>query len=121
MNILPRDIDLVVDGDDAVKLGDLLLDYLVEPVLPSTGWIADFFGRAFLHARLEWVGGINESADMPEASDFGPTAVNRLEVINWCGHEVLVPPLDLQLAVNKRRGLMDRVKLIEDFLGGEND
>ncbi len=56
IDVLPRDIDLTVAEADCMKLGELLADYLVEPVTPCVGWIANWFGRAFLHARLEWVG-----------------------------------------------------------------
>ena len=116
IDIAPRDIDLVVDGASAVRLGDLLLDYLVEPVLSSEGWIARWFGRAFLHARLEWVGDVNDDVDKPNVTDFGPEAIERSEVIKWHGNVILVPPLDLQLQVSERRGLLDRVEKIRHFL-----
>jgi hypothetical protein len=119
LDIAPGDLDLVVDDASASRLGELLLDYLVEPMQPSTGWIWNWFGRAFLYARLEWVGGVNESADDPHISDFGPTAAKRLEVINWHGSAIRVPPLDLQLEVSKRRGLVERVEKINKFL--QND
>lgn len=110
--ISPRDLDLVVDGVGAQRLGELLLDYLVEPVLPVQGWICNWFGRAFLHARIEWIGDVHNSVDEPDISDFGPIAASRLEVINWHRKEIRVPPLDLQLEVNKRRGLVERVEII---------
>lgn len=116
LDVVPGDLDLVVDDASAPKLGELLLDYLVEPMQPSSGWIWNWFGRAFLHARLEWVGGVNESADNPHISDFGPTAAKRLEVVNWRGKEIRVPPLDLQLEVSKRRGLVERAEKISKFL-----
>lgn len=117
LDIVPGDLDLVVDNPAAGQLGDLLLDYLVEPLQPSPGWIWHCFGRAFLHTRLEWVGGVNESADSPETSDFGPAAAKRLEVVTWRGAEIRVPPLDLQLAVSQRRGLGERAEKIITFLG----
>jgi len=113
LDIVPRDLDLVVDAAGAATLGELLLDGLVEPVLPSPGWIASYFGRAFLHARVEWVGGVHASVDIPHATDFGPTAASRLEAVQWRGNPIRVPPLDLQLQVNQRRGLTDRVNKIE--------
>lgn len=113
MKIDPHDIDLVVSDADAPRLGDLLQDHLIEPVVPVEGWFCNWFGRAFLGARLEWVGGIDERADLPNASDFGPTAQSRLETVVWEGSEIRVPPLDLQLQVSKRRGLADRVQMIE--------
>ncbi len=116
LDIAPGDLDLVVDDAAAGQLSDLLLDHLVEPLQPSPGWIWNWFGRAFLQARLEWVGGVNESADSPETSDFGPTAAKRLEVVSWRGSEIRVPPLDLQLAVSQRRGLWERAEKITTFL-----
>ena len=55
------------------------------------------------------------SSDLDEngITEYGPVAANRLETINWQGYEVLVPPLDIQLEVSKRRGLDERVKKIE--------
>ena len=113
LDVSPRDLDLVVDDRGARKLGDLMLDYLIEPVIDTHGWFCKWFGRAFLHARIEWMGDVSEKADEPEISDFGPTAASRLESINWREHEIRVPPLDLQLRVNERRGLTDRVEKIE--------
>ena len=119
LDITPRDLDLIVDDASAPKLGELLLDYLVEPVLPSAGWIGNWFGRAFLHVRLEWVGGVHTSVDTPHLSDFGPTAASRLEVVNWHGEEIRVPPLDLQLQVSERRGLSERAGKIKRMLNSK--
>lgn len=116
LDVGPRDLDLVVDEPGAYRLSELLLDYLVEPLQPSPGWIWDNFCRAFLYARLEWIGGVNPNADQPEMSDFGPGAAAQLDVVNWQGAEIRVPPLELQLQVNKRRGLAERVAKIETFL-----
>ncbi|MBA4383234.1 MAG: hypothetical protein C0410_00715 [Anaerolinea sp.] len=116
LDVVPGDLDLVVDDTSASKLGELLSDYIIEPLQPSPGWIWNWFGRAFLYARLEWVGGVNESADSSQVSDFGPTAAKRLEVVNWHGKDLRVPPLDLQLEVSKRRGLVERAEKISRFL-----
>ncbi len=67
-------------------------------------WIARWFCRAFLDGRVECVAGIPEWVDTPEPSDFGPTAWSRRERLEWCGIDVAVPPLDLHLAVARRRG-----------------
>jgi len=120
IDIIPHDLDLVVDGASAIKLGELLLDYLVEPVLPSHGWIADWFGRAFLHARLEWVGDVSNSVDSINVTDFGPIAGSRLEVIEWHDKKIRVPPLELQLKVTERRRLTERAEKIRHFMNGKN-
>jgi hypothetical protein len=108
----PRDLDVVTDGAGAQRLGELLVDVLVEPVFASDGWVARWWGRAFLGARVEWVGDVDASVDDPEPVDFGPVAAANLNTVRWCGRELRVPPLDLQLAVAERRGLTARVEAI---------
>lgn len=114
--ISPGDVDLVTSEQGAEELERLLRDHRVEPLQRSEGWIWRSFGRAFLGGRLEWVGGVNEGADKPEASDYGPVALSRLEVVRWRGVEIKVPPLDLQLAVNERRGRIERAAQIRQWL-----
>lgn len=116
LDIAPRDFDIVVNDAGAQTLGVVLQGYLVEPV-SNVDWFCNWWGRAFLHARFEWVGGVDERADTPVISDFGPSAASQLECVNWHGRMLRVPPLDLQLEVSKRRGLSDRVEQIEQLLG----
>lgn len=104
IDVAPRDLDFATDNAGAQKLGDLLLDCLVEPVLPTPGWVANWFGRAFLHARVEWIG----------VDD--PYAVEGLETVRWQGRALQVPPLEMQLEEDRHRGLTERVEKIERFL-----
>jgi hypothetical protein len=115
-DVMPRDLDLITDAAGAVRLGELLLDYLVEPVQYSEGWIGNWFGRAFLHARLEWVGDVAAGVDTPHVTDFGPEAAARRELVSWRGYSIYVPPLDLQLAVTERRGLSARADQIRRLM-----
>jgi hypothetical protein len=115
--LAPGDLDLVCSAEDAIRLGDVFADELVEPVLPSaTDWISDYWGRAFCGARIEWIGGPRSSADTPLPADFGPVAATRLEAVTWEGWTIRVPPLDLQRAVSLRRGLTGRVALIDSLV-----
>ncbi len=116
--ISPGDVDLAVDDAGARRLGEVLLDDLIEPVVPVEGWVCDWFGRAFPGALVEWVGGVNERADQPMTSDFGPIAARRRETVNWRGHRLHVPPLDLQLVVSETRGRTEQAALIRGALGG---
>lgn len=104
IDVAPRDLDLMVDNASAQRLGELLLEHLVEPVLPTTGWIANWFGRAFLHARVEWVG----------VDD--PYALEGLEVVHWQGRALQAPPLEMHLREDKQRGLDERATVIERYL-----
>jgi hypothetical protein len=111
--LTPRDLDLVVADADAVAVGGLLADGLIEPVCPA-GWpISNWWGRAFLQARVEWVGGVTAAADEPQVTDYGPTAAASLQPVRWHDWEIRVPPLHLQRAVSVRRGMPDRVALID--------
>lgn len=116
IDITPHDIDLSMDDAGAYTLEKILFDSLVQPVQETSDWISNTFGRAFLHARLEWVGGVDERADTPEVSDFGPIAKSRQEMVVWHGYELYVPPLELQLVVNEQRGRVERAQKIRQFL-----
>jgi len=116
--VTPGDVDLAVDDAGARPLGEALLDDLIEPVVPVEGWVCDWFGRAFPGALVEWVGGVNERADQPTTSDFGPITASRRETVIWRGHPLHVPPLDLQLAVSEARGRMEQAALIRSALRG---
>lgn len=114
IDVEPHDIDLVTDEDGAERLYALLENYVVEPL--QSGWIWRAFGRAFLHARVEWIGGVSDSVDDAGPTEFGATARNRLEVVQWHGTEIRVPPLDIQLAICEQRELTERSKKIRHFM-----
>lgn len=115
--VAPRDIDVITDGPGARALGGLLAPHMVEPVVQNDGWIAEWWGRAFPGARLEWLGDVRPGMDQPEPLDYGPAAAARLDRVTWRGYQIGVPPLRLQLAVAHRRGLADRAQLIEAAMG----
>ncbi len=111
LDVAPGDLDLIVGRESTPRVERLMLDHLIEP--PRPGFISDTFTRSFPGACLEWCAGIDERADQWAVGDVGLTAAARLETVPWRGYEIRVPPLDLQLAVNERRGYGDRVRLIE--------
>lgn len=115
--LIPGDLDLVVSGPDSIRTGHLLADGLIEPVTRSDWELSRWWGRAFVHARIEWVGGVTAAADKPEISDFGPAAAAALQVVRWRAWDIRVPPLALQRAVSVRRGLPGRVALIDNLAG----
>jgi hypothetical protein len=89
----------------------------VEPVVHNDGWIAEWWGRALPGARVEWVGDVRPVVDDPEPVDYGSVAAAQLDRVTWHGHVIRVPSLQLQLAVTRRRGLAERVRLIESAIG----
>lgn len=114
--VQPHDVDLVVMGDGAPALAEIMRDDLLEPFVPVENWVTDWFGRSFLDCRLEWIGNPDPIVDANGPSDFGPIAVSRLETVQWRGHALRVPPLDLQLTTSRSRGLHQRAELIEAAL-----
>jgi hypothetical protein len=118
IDVVPRDLDLVV-ADPGVA-ARALVDVMIEPVTMNRpgAWIARWFGRAFLHARVEWIAGVDPAVDTHSwPNEFGPRTAARLETVRWEDHDLLLVPVDVQLAVTERRGLAARAEEIRDFLG----
>lgn len=119
VEVRPGDVDVVCSAADAHRLGDLLADDLIEPVAAPVNeagdWIGEWWGRAFVGARVEWVGGVYPAMDQPQVTDFGAVALARSEPVAWEDWRVWVPPVAMQRAVSVRRGLRTRVAAIDAF------
>jgi hypothetical protein len=113
LELEPRDLDLVVSGSDIRRAAAAFDDALIEPVVETDGWISRWFARAWLGARVEWVAGVSDAVDRPVPSDFGPTAAATLTEVEWEQRVIRLPLLELQRDVCARRGLLDRVALID--------
>ena len=100
------DVDIITTPDGAKELDDLLRDWLTSPTvdLPLFGW----FGRAFMGARVEWLG--NDTH--PNAWRFA----YPWEEYEWEGRTLLVPSLELYLKIEQSRGRVDRAQGIEAAL-----
>jgi hypothetical protein len=111
--IVPGDIDFTVS--DHSPTARALGDWLIEPPIKTDGaWFAEWFGRAWDGTRIEWAAEPRPDLDDHEwTSDIGPDAERRSEIVTWHGLDFRVPPLDLQTAVTRERGLHDRVVAIE--------
>lgn len=118
IDVVPRDLDLVVA--DAPRAVQALADVQIEPVSANRpgAWIARWFGRGFLRARVEWIADVDPAIDVYSSpNELGPAAAARLERVRFRDHDLVLAPLDLQLAVTERRGLAARADTIRDFLG----
>jgi hypothetical protein len=115
INVKPHDVDIMLDSSDLEKVRDIFSRHTVEPIMSSKGWVVRYFGVIFLEARIDLAFDPEEFVDIPYPSDFGPYAMKNLEKVKWMGKTIRIPPLELQLEVNRRRGRSDRVKAIEEF------
>lgn len=116
ISVIPHDIDIMLNSKDINKIKYIFSDYIVEPIIPTKGWVVDYFGALFLDTRIDLAFDPQEFVDKPEPSDFGLYAMKNIEKVMWNGNIIKVPPLELQLQANRRRERYDRVKAIEDFL-----
>jgi len=116
ISLKPHDVDIMVDSKDVYLIEDIFAENLIEPVVDTGGWLTKDFGVIFLNARIDIASDPVESLDDPIPVDCGPTAKKSLEIINWEGFEIKVPPIELQLNANKIRNRLDRAKLIEDYI-----
>ncbi len=117
IEVAPRDIDFVTT--DHHRVVEALDDVLIEPPLydGDRSWIAAWFGRGWLGGRVEWAADVYPDLDdWASPNEIGPTAKSRLERVYWNGRSLLLSPLDVQLAVNEKRDLADRVEAIRSFM-----
>jgi hypothetical protein len=119
ISVMPHDVDIMLNSKDIDKIKSIFSDFIVEPIVSSKGWVVDYFGVLFLNARIDLAFDPPEFVDKPEPSDFGQYAMNNIELIEWNGHNIKVPPLELQLQVNKRRNRYDSVKAIENYINNK--
>ena len=112
----PHDLDIMIDSKNVDELTELFSNYLIEPIINTDGWLTKDFGVIFLHARIDIASDPAAILDEPEPIDCGPYAQSNLEVLDWAGFKIKVPPLELQLTVNRKRGRLDRVEKIEEYL-----
>ena len=120
VDINPHDVDIILRSEDISTMNQLFADCIVEPIINMKNWVAANFGVMFMDARIDLAFDPEDFVDNPDPVDFGPYAMRNLEDVNWKGHTVRVPPLELQMQVNKRRGRDDRVAAIEKYLQNQS-
>lgn len=111
----PHDVDIMVNSTDIPALIELFQNVIFEPIVNTQGWVTKDFGVLFMACRIDIASDPADCLDEPEPVDCGPYAKANLESIDWRGHQIKVPPLELSLAVNKKRQRWERVKLIDDY------
>jgi hypothetical protein len=117
--IEPHDLDIMLDETQLAMAAEVFANDLVEPLVQTNGWVTRAFGVIFPGMRVDLAAGPEDFVDHPEPADFGPWAQEHLETVCWRGHEIRVPPLEVQAAVNRRRGRLERAARIEEVLRGQ--
>ncbi len=112
----PHDVDIMIDSKQCSLVEDLFAHELIEPLRDTSAWVTKDFGVLFLEARIDIASDPSEKLDYPSPGDCGPYAMAHLEKVNWRGYEILVPPLQLQVDVNHRRGRTQRAEKIRALL-----
>ena len=115
--VKPHDIDVMTYKTEIEKICDMVAPYTVEPFHHVNGWVVKGFGVVNYRYRIDFAFEPEEWVDGQGPVDFGPYAQEHIEPIVWHGHEILVPPIELQIAPNEARGRHDRAELIREYLG----
>lgn len=109
----PHDVDVMFDSKDADAFADLFQDQLIHPIVDTSGWVTKDFGVLFWHARIDLASDPAAMLDNPEPVDCGPFARQNLQTVTFEGHKIRVPPIELLIAANRRRGRMERVAILQ--------
>lgn len=115
IRIEPHDVDIMVNSHDIPAIMEIFRDDIFEPLLNTEGWVTKDFGVLFIACRIDIATDPSSRLDDPEPVDCGPYAKAHLETIIWQDHQISIPPLELSIAVNKKRERWDRVRLMEEF------
>ncbi len=114
--VKPHDIDVMLEKSAIEKICEMVAPYIVEPFHHVTGWVVNGFGVVDYNYRIDFAFEPQEWVDSQGPADFGPYARAHLEAIHWRGHEILVPPIALQIAPNEARGRHERAALIRAYM-----
>lgn len=122
LEVVPRGVDVVFPhASDLPRVRDLFDPDTLQPLLECEGWVAAAYGEAFHGCKIAMAFMTQDCLDAldPDGagpSDSGPYAASHLETATWEGRTIPVPPMQLLLNINRRRGRADRVRLITDYL-----
>lgn len=115
--VKPHDIDVMLEKSEIEKIRAMVAPYIVEPFHHVTGWVVKGFGVLNYRYRIDFAFEPEEWVDGQGPVDFGPYAQANVEPVAWHGHQILVPPIELQIAPNEARRRHERVVLIREYLG----
>jgi hypothetical protein len=118
--VKPHDLDVMTFKTEIEKIREMIAPYIVEPFHHVTGWVVKGFGVVNYRYRLDFAFEPEAWVDGQGPVDFGPYAEAHVQPVQWHGHEILVPPIELQIAPNEARGRHERVALIQEYIKSTN-
>ena len=116
IELQPHDIDIMIDSKDVENMTELFQDVLIEPIVDTHGWVTKDFGVIFMDVRIDIASDPDPILDHPDPIDCGPYARDHIETLHWNGHDIRIPPIELQITANKKRGRHNRVKKMEEYV-----
>ena len=121
LDIVPRGVDVVFPHvSDLPRVRDLFGPDTIQPLMECEGWVAKAYGEAFHGCKIAIAFMTQDCLDTPEPGDSGPYAASHLETATWEGRAIPVPPMQLLLNINRRRGRAERVRQITEYLSNAN-
>lgn len=117
IEVVPAGIDIMFPHlSDLVQVRDLFAPDTLRPLTECAEWVCGGFGSIFHSCEIAMAFEPMDRLDAPEPNDSGRYAASHLETVVWEGWTVPVPPLQLLLNVNRRRGREERVRLILEHM-----
>jgi hypothetical protein len=122
LDIVPRDVNVVFPHvSDLQRVRDLFGPDTIQPLMECEGWVAKAYGDAFHGCKIGIAFETEDRLDTPEPDDSGPYdsgpyAASHLETATWEGRAIPVPPMQLLLNINCRRGRTERVRQITKYI-----
>ena len=115
MDVVPHDIDIQTDEPTAYIIGDLLKEYVVQPVsFSGNDIIRSHFGKFLVDGMdVEVMGDIQKKAD-DEWEDI--ILLNSLlDHVEWHGYQVPVLKLSYEAEAYRKLGRIERAESLERF------
>lgn len=120
LKVLPHDIDVMTYKTEIEKINSIVSNYIVEPFHHVTNWVVKGFGVVDYNYRIDYAFEPEDWVDNNGYLDFGSYAEMHLEEIEWKGHKIMVPPIELHLKSNIDRKRSNVVNAIQEYIRKNN-
>ncbi|HOD53806.1 MAG TPA: hypothetical protein PKJ08_04710 [Candidatus Cloacimonadota bacterium] len=121
IDVQPHDLDIMTYFSEIEKIRKSFLPYIVEPFHRVKSWVVKGFGVIDTGIRTDYAFEPEAFVDNEGYVDFGPYAESHLEIVNWKGYDIFVPPVELHLKSNLIRNRIETVEKIKKYKGDLND